>query len=331
MIKDKLFRIKILGGFLFPSLLVIGFLFSCADKKSKEKKAVVSFQQKPGKLSILVDNQPFASYIYEDSLITRPYFENVISPCGIQVTRNHPIQAGDPKDHESWHPGIWMSFADINGIDYWRLKSKIEHEMFVEQPKGGAGIGTFSVRNYYLSQDRKDRILGELVKYSVIVKPEGILLLWETTFSSPSHDFTFGDQEEMGLGVRVNTGISVQYGNGHITNTEGLKDGDEVWGKASDWLDYSGEIDDKHVGITIMPDPNNFRPSWYHARDYGYVAANPFGREAMEQGEKSAITVKQGETFHLGYGVWIYCNPEGIMPDIDKAYNDYLEVINSTL
>src|SRR5690606_9686741 len=110
--KDKLFGIKT----FFASLLLIGFLFGCADKKTTEKEAIVSFQQRPGKLTILVDDQVFASYIYEDGLTTRPYFENVISPCGTQVTRNRPIKEGDPKDHGSWHPGIWMSFADINGV-----------------------------------------------------------------------------------------------------------------------------------------------------------------------------------------------------------------------
>jgi hypothetical protein len=242
------------------------------------------------------------------------------------VTRNYPPQEGDPKDHSTFHPGIWLSFGDINGNDYWRLKAKVEHEMFVEQPKGGAGKGTFTVRNYYMSVDGKDRVLAELVKYTILIRPTGTLLLCNSTFSSETVDMAFGDQEEMGLGVRVNTKFSVQYGKGHITNAEGLKDGAGTWGKASNWVDYSGVVDGNYVGVAIMPDPSNFRPSWFHTRDYGLMAANAFGREAMTKGEKSSEVIKKGEKFNLGYGVLIYCKPGAKNVNVETAYQDYLKV-----
>jgi hypothetical protein len=315
----------------FVQILIATFFLAilASSCSTKVQEPVVSFQQKPGELLILIDEEPFATYIYEDPEITRPYFAHVKTSCGIQATRNHPPQSGDPQDHATYHPGIWLSFGDINGNDYWRIKDKVEHEMFVDQPKGGPGEGTFTVRNYYMDKDGKTRILAELAKYTVQVKPSGTLLLWSSTFSSETDDFTFGDQEEMGLGMRLNTELTVQYGQGHITNAEGMKDGKEVWGKASKWVDYSGKIGDNYVGMTIMPDPGNFRPSWYHARDYGFVAANPFGREAMKQGEKSAVTVRKGEKLHLGFGIYVYCNPEGTMPKIDQVYQDYLNVLRN--
>ena len=319
---------------------ILLFMAGCSGKQqsaeNKEKsdeveileveQAKVDFQQKPGELLITIGGEPFATYVYEDQEITRPYFAHVKTGCGIQVTRNHPPTTDDPQDHATFHPGIWLSFGDINGNDYWRIKSKVEHEMFVEQPIGGTGDGSFSVRNYYMSTDGSERILAEVVKYSIKVRPSGILLLANSTFSSASGDFTFGDQEEMGLGIRVNTQISVQYGQGSITNAEGMKNGEGTWGKSSEWIDYGGIIDGNYVGMTIMPDPDNFRPSWFHARDYGFIAANPFGREAMKQGDKSAVKVKQGEDFHLGFGVFVYCNAEGNKVDIPQAYQDYLQV-----
>lgn len=308
-------------------LILICILLCLSDCSNTNDLPIVSFQQQPGKLFISIGGQPFATYVYEDNDITRPYFAHVKTSCGIQATRNHPPLPDDPQDHSTYHPGIWLSFGDINGNDYWRLKQKVEHEMFVEQPEGGQGKGTFTVRNYYMDADGSDRVLAELVKYTILVRPSGYLLVWNSTFSSDEGDFSFGDQEEMGLGVRVNTKISVQYGQGHMTNSEGLKDGKEIWGKASNWVDYSGEIDGNYAGMTVMPDPENFRPSWYHARDYGFVAANPFGRQAMKQGEKSSVIVKKGEKFNLGFGILIYCNPTGNKPDIDKAYQDYLSLL----
>lgn len=307
-------------------LLILASGISIAQKKKTAAEPVVAFEQKPGKLTITIGGKPFANYIYEDAVITRPHFSDVMTPCGVQATRNNPPQEGDPKDHATFHPGIWLSFGDINGHDYWRLKAKVEHEMFVEQPRGGPGKGTFTVRNYYMTTDGKDRVLAELVKYTIVVRPSGNFLLIDSKYSSETNDFTFGDQEEMGLGVRVNTKLTVQYGKGHITNAEGLKDGKETWGKSSVWIDYSGPVENNYAGIALMPSPSNYRPSWYHSRDYGLVAANLFGRDAMKQGEKSVIPVKKGDVFTLKYGVLIYCTPANVKTDLPKAYQDYLKI-----
>ncbi|HUX59482.1 MAG TPA: DUF6807 family protein [Bacteroidales bacterium] len=326
--KNRTFFAPTLKFWISGSLLMIIMIFCSSSCSDNNAQPAVSFQQVPGKLLISIGGKPFANYIYEDSVTTRPYFDNVMTPCGIQATRNHPPQADDPKDHSAWHPGIWLSFGDINGNDYWRTKQKVEHEMFVEQPSGGPGKGTFTVRNYYMSSDGSSRMLAELVEYTILVRPSGYLLVTNSTFSSDENDFTFGDQEEMGLGIRLNTKITVQYGQGHITNAEGLKDEKETWGKASKWIDYSGKIDNNYVGMAIMPDPANFRPSWYHSRNYGYVAANPFGREAMKQGEKSAVTVKKGESFSLGFGILVYCTPSSEKTDINTAYKDYMSILS---
>jgi hypothetical protein len=58
-----------------------------------------------------------------------------------------------------------------------------------------------------------------------------------------------------------------------------------------------------------MASPINFRPSWWHNRDYGVFVANPFGRAAMKQGEKSAVTVKPGESFQLRFAAAIHSGP----------------------
>lgn len=307
-------------------LSMIMFLSNCSEN---EIKPVVEFQQVPGKLMISIGGEPFATYIYEDPEISRPYFAHVNTPCGIQATRNHPPQPDDSQDHRIFHPGVWLSYGDLNGYDYWRLRQRVEHELFVKQPEGGPGKGTFTVRNYYMDAEGTTRVLAELVEYTVLVRPSGYLLLWDITYSSNENDITFGDQTEMGLAMRVNTKISVQYGLGNITNAEGMKDEAGTWSKQSNWIDYSGRIDDTYVGMAIMPDPNNFRRSRYHARDYGFVAANPFAHQGFfEEEEKSSVTIPMGEEFHLGYGLLVYCNPSGRMPDIENAYRDYLNVLN---
>ena len=49
----------------------------------------------------------------------------------------------------------------------------------------------------------------------------------------------------------------------------------------------------------------HFKP-WWHNRDCGVFVANPFGREAMKKGPKSALTVKRGEALRVGFGAVIH-------------------------
>jgi hypothetical protein len=121
----------------------------------------------------------------------------------------------------------------------------------------------------------------------------------------------------MGLGVRVATDLTVTHG-GVITSSDGRKNEEEVWGRQADWCDYAG----RGVGILLMPDPRNFRRSWFHARDYGLLVANPFGRRAFTKGEPSRVVVKRGETLSLRFVALAH---DG---DLDRqaAYQDFLRI-----
>ena len=112
---------------------------------------------------------------------------------------------------------------------------------------------------------------------------------------------------------------------GQITDSESRKNEPEVWGRQAAWCQYGGTINGQRVGVVLMPDVQNFRRSWFHARDYGVLVANPFGQNAFTKGEKSKVTVQKGETFRLGFGVLIYGIPSGEAVDIAAAYRAYLE------
>ncbi len=318
---------------VFAALALPGFLLAVASARSAERPKV-EFSQEPGKIAITVGGEPMATYIYSDPKITRPYFAHVHAPGGTQVTRHHPPIAGqDTLDHPEFHPGIWMAFGDVNGNDYWRLKARVEHAAIVEQPVGAAGEGSFAVRNQYVyASDPQKVVCSELCKFRIIVRPEGTLLLWESTFTG-DEEFSFGDQEEMGLGIRVATPLRVEAGDGSLppgsgtmTDSEGRKNGAQIGGNSAEWCDYSGTVDGHRVGMTIFCHPDNFRPSWFHARDYGFLAANPFGRAAFKKGEPSKVVVKPGESLRLRYGILIHADESDSSPDLDAAYRDYLEI-----
>lgn len=302
--------------------LVSGALCANADVPQ------VAFTQQPGKVLVTIAGQPVATYVYADEEITRPYFAHVRAPGGVQVTRNHPpIEDKDPTDHRTYHPGIWLAFGDISGSDYWRNKARVVHREFVEEPVGGPGKRTFAARNTYLVEgDAEKANCREVCRYTIVVRPSGYLLIWDATFSAAEGEFYFGDQEEMGLGVRVASPIMVKAG-GTILDAQGRKNEREVWGNQADWCDYSGTSDGQHVGVTLMAHPGNFRPSWLHARDYGLLVANPFGRKAFRQGDPSKVVVKPGEHLRLRYGVLLHTAPAEKKPDLAAAYADFLRVV----
>ena len=89
-------------------------------------------------------------------------------------------------------------------------------------------------------------------------------------------------------------------------------------------LKSSGTIDGRAVGVVLMPDPKNFRRSWFHARDYGLLVANPFGQNAFAKGENSRVAVRKGDVFHLRFGLLVYDLPANDTLPIDIAYRDFV-------
>ncbi len=257
--------------------------------------------------------------MYGTETITRPFFESIHAPDGTQVTRNNPpVEGVDLADHPTFHPGLWLAFGDLDGADSWRNRDRIRHAGFADEPHGGPSRGEFAVRNRH--EKGGGVVAEEVCRVSVLVRPQGHLLLWDSEFRPVGGDLIFGDQEEMGLGLRVAPPMAVVKG-GRITDSEGRLNEAQVWGKQADWCSYAGEIDGKQVGVVLMPHPQNFRRSWFHARDYGLVVANPFGRNAFTKGEVSRVVVKGGETLRLRFGVLVH----GGRPDLTAAYRDYLK------
>lgn len=317
-------------AFLLP-LTAVNLVFICPlttyCQENKTELPQVTFSKEKGKLQIDIGGKPFATYIWQDPNITRPFFCHLHVLGNIQITRNHPPQKGDAQDHSTFHPGLWLAFADINGNDFWRLKARVVGGDFVQQPKGGSGKGTFAVRNKYLDAGGKI-VCTEVCKYTILVRPRGYLLVWDSAFSSPQGDFSFGDQEEMGLGVRLATPIAVdKKRGGQIVDSAGRKNGKGIWGKIATWCDYSGMLEGNQVGVTLMPDPRNFRPAWWHARDYGLLVANPFGRNAFGQGKVSTVTVKKGDHFRLRFGIFLHATPAGKSLNLQAEYRQFLRML----
>lgn len=278
------------------------------------------YTEHPDRLVIAHSGQPVAEFVFRDEKIFRPYFANLHTPGGIKATRNHPpVEGTDAVDHDTMHPGIWLAFGDVSGVDFWRNKGRIEHVRFIESPAVRDGRLTFATECRLRTPDGRN-LCSLTNRFVLAVQTDAALLTWEATFRSDDGDFSFGDQEEMGFGARLATAITEKNG-GMILSSRGLQTAKATWGQPAEWCDYSGEVNGLRVGVALLADQGNFRSSWWHNRDYGVFVANPFGRAAMKQGDKSTVTVKRGENFRLRFGAAIHVGPEF---DPGAAYRDFL-------
>lgn len=287
--------------------------------------AEAAFAIHPGedRLTLTWGGQPLAEYVFRDPRILRPHFANLHAPGGLRVTRNHPPVAGvDAVDHDTMHPGLWLAFGDLNGQDFWRNRARIEHVRFPEAPHVDGGRLAFTAENRLLADDGVT--LGTQVSRILLdALPHGFLLTWQADFQPVAGPLVFGDQEEMGLGVRVATPITEKNG-GTILASTGATSAKATWGQSFEWCDASGVQEGRRLGVMLMPDPENFRPSWFHNRDYGLMVANPFGRNAMRQGETSRVVVPPGERLRLRFGAYLHATAPDDDPDLTGAYRRFL-------
>lgn len=277
--------------------------------------------QEPVELSL--EGRPVGAFHATHDKVLRPFLSQLRAPDGTAVTRAFPpVEGRDAVDHADTHPGLWLGFGDMGGSDFWRNKGRIEHVRFAGTPERD---GLTQVARYVASGRE---VCTQTLRVTARPCAAGTLVTLDAAFRSDDGDFVFGDQEEMGIGIRMATPLTVKAG-GRMTDSEGRVNEKEIWGKPAAWCDYSGTLDGRRIGVTLIPDPANFRPSWWHVRDYGVMVANPFGRAAMKQGEASRVVVKKGDVFRLRFGAWIHSHRVGETVDLKAAMEEAAKVMSA--
>jgi hypothetical protein len=261
---------------------------------------------------------PLAVFAFRDQETLRPAFQNVHAPGGVLITRKHPAAAPDAVDHSTMHPGVWLAFGDINGADFWRNKGRIEHERFLTPPSANGNAVSFRTASRFITPEGA-AIATLQSNITITRQPNAYLLTWEAIIAPTDHDLVFGDQEEMGLGVRM-TGPLIEKNGGKVALSDGTTGAKVAWGKKADWCVYSGTSEGRVIGAAIMASPSNPRRPWWHTRDYGLMVANSFGKRALGDGNDGKLLLKRGETLTLRHGVLLFNAPDGSPPDFAAAY-----------
>ncbi|MEM9237252.1 MAG: PmoA family protein [Verrucomicrobiota bacterium] len=250
--------------------------------------AEVTLEEADGRMRVEIDGKLFTEYRSDQRV---PCLYPVISPSGSGLTRNYPLSEageGEETDHPH-HVSVWFTHGMVNGVDFWakhlKRKGRIVHKGF--EPRAtvsdDADTATFSVR---LSWEEGDKVhLIEQRTYTIHSRGKTRLIDVESVLTGSGGDTLFGDTKEGTSAIRVTPSLRTKgkVAKGRILNSNGERDND-AWGKRAKWVAYSGPDGSGEPAVVAMFDhPSNLRhPTWWHARDYGLLAANPFGQHDFE-------------------------------------------------
>jgi len=276
--------------FIFFSLLA--FIVSAAQIQAQSK---ISAVKKGSKIDVSIDNQFFTSYIFSQEE-KYPFFYPVNGPSGACVTS---MRNGTYPHHSS----LFFGCDKVNGGNYWQE---------------GLERGQIVSLNAKILESGNDRVV--ITDECIWKRPGAMSPLKDSrmiTITAPSKDLYQIDFEvtmEMLLDVtiaktnhslfscRMDPDLAVING-GTMINAEGDKGEKETFGKASTWMDCYGKRGDKEEGIAILQHPsNNWYPSLWFTRDYGFFSPTPMYWPQNEEG----TMLKKGETIQLKYRVLVH-------------------------
>jgi hypothetical protein len=283
--------------------------------------AKVQLQRKGDRIDVLVEGRPFTTY-YFSADVAKPYFQPLRSAQGTIVTRDFPIGNAIPPGHEhddSLEPHqrpMFFGHGDVDGIDFWG-------EAAFPRYSDDTVFGRTVFRSL---EEIRSGESGALKADFALTGPEGRVIADEIqsyVFGGDAHarwidceivllanhgsDLTLGDSKEGSFGIRLAKELNSPPG--HMVNSAGAEGEKAIWGKRADWVDYYGTIAGEELGVALFDSPRSFRhPTWWHARGYGLLAANPFAwREFYNDPEKDGSwTVPQGKELKFRYRVFIH-------------------------
>jgi hypothetical protein len=285
-------------------LAVLGASASAfAGEAPKEGAMGVKVVEAGKTVRVEIDGQLFTEYHPQDA--DRPFFFPVIGPTGENVTRNWPVikdVEGEERDHPH-HRGLWYAHGAVNGLDFWTEGKgpKILHQKFTKL-ESGADTGVIESEDLWV--DKAGQSVCSDVRRHVFYRRAGERMLdFEITLIASHGKLVLGDTKEGSMALRVASTMRAKGPAvpGHILNSEGVRDG-ETWGKRAAWCAYYGPVKDQTVCLVMLDHPSNPRyPTWWHVRDYGLFAANPFGQHQFEGKGSGDLTVNEGERITFRY------------------------------
>ena len=273
---------------------------------------------------VSIGGKPFTIYSF-DPKISKAFLQPLRAADGVVVTRGFPIGNQIPPEHEhdrSLEPhqrAMYFGHGDIDGYSFWTEEAftkyyghsspqKFGHMVFrkLDEMRSGPSAGTIratfdlegpdgkpfaqETQDYIFSGDKNSRIID--CKFMIQAGKDPV---------------KFGDTKEGTFAIRLAPELDAPTGT--MVNSEGGKGEAQVWGKRANWVDVDGVIDGKKLGVAVFDNPNSFRhPTYWHARGYGLLAANPFGLKYFlaDPKQDGGYTLPAGKSIEFHYRVLIH-------------------------
>lgn len=290
----------------------------------------VKIEESDGKLTVTVNGKLFTEYRFKEQY--RPFFYPVIGPTGAPVVRHYPMnpdldKGGDKPDHPH-HKSLWFTHGAVNGVDFWADgKGKIIHDKFLEV-SSGPKVGVIKSQNKWVAPDGTITCTDTRT-HRFYNTPDRQMMDFEVTIHASNGQVTMGDTKEGSMAIRLAPTMRLKgkVGQGHIVNSEGVTDG-STWGKRAAWVDYYGPVEGGVVGVAIFDHPDNPRhPTWWHVRDYGLFAVNPFGIHDFEKKPAGTgdLVIPAGQSVTFKYRFYFHKGDQ-VQGKVADHYQEYVAI-----
>ncbi len=248
----------------------------------------------------------------------RPFFYPFNGPSGTSLTRmGHP--GAQNHDH---HRSVWFAHNKIDGQNFWAdgARTQVRQKFWYAYRDGNDEAVMASVLGWYDGENKELMEQDVVAALIPLARGEHALELQMTMRPGAGRKQAELEKTNFGLlAVRVARTLSVHFGGGKLTNSEGLEDEANIFGKAARWMDYSGPVvvgsgkKRKSVieGITYFDHPDNLRyPTHWHVREDGWMGASFNMHEALTLTQAEPLTLRY--LLHAHSGGYNHGNAESI-------------------
>jgi len=300
----------------------------------------VSFTRQGDTIQVAIGGKPFTTYNF-DSKTAKAYLQPLRNASGVIVTRGFPIGDTIPAGHEhdrSLEPhqrAMYFAHGDINGFNFWseEVFSKYYgdgyHSAFgrmvfrkIEEVRGGPLFGTIRAT---FDLEGPDRIpfAEEVQQFTFSGDSNSRVIDCEFIVRARQGPVKFGDTKEGIFALRLAPELDAPTGT--MVSSEGGEGEAQIWGKRANWVNVDGVIDGQALGVAIFDSPKSFRhPTYWHARGYGLLAANPFGLKDFfhDTHQDGSYTIPTGRSIQFRYRVFIH-DGNYRQAHVADRYNEY--------
>lgn len=294
----------------------------------------IKLEKAKDRVVVKIDDQLFTEYVFKG--YEKPILYPVIGPYGIGMTRNWPMKEGfknEAEDHPH-HKSIWFGHMKVNNESFWHVgkTAGTTRQTELVSAKGD----TIQTRNKLVGKDGKTVIATDSRTIRFETDGDTRMIEFTVTYHATEGDIKFGDNKDGQMGIRMHPALRIsdnkavvkavgkKVANGKAINSEGDTE-KNIWGKRAKWIAYWGTVDEKKVGIAVFDHPSNLRhPTWWHARDYGLLSANPFGIHHFENKKEPVgeYTLKKGESLSFRH-LFVFFPGDYQSAKIDERYGSW--------